>query len=165
MIQLLSMITRNRCCCTGYSFVDDKVSLYVTMFCVQLRVKLWRQLRANWEGSNHSWAAIAGSITASLATLVFCFVRGSIFCSNACSWNALGLHKVPIGRGVTPLATPTSLATHEPYSTEPPSFLSSPGYQGICNSTAAQQQGCNAEVITATSYEQAPPCTPDSMRY
>jgi hypothetical protein len=131
--------------------------------CMQLRLRLL-QLRASWEGCNNR-AAVAGSILASLATLVFCVAYGSIFCSSTCSWISPEVHKVPnINRGLLPLAAPTTLATHAPYSTEPPSFLTSPGYQGICNSTTAQQQGCAVRAVNATSHEQAQPCTPDSLR-
>ena len=137
------------------------------MFYTQLRLRAWRQLQATWEGCNNR-AAIAGSLSASLAALILCFAYGSIFCSSTCTWAAPELHRVPIERGALPpplTAAPSTLATHEPYTTEPPSFLTSAGYQGICISSAAQQQDCIAGALKASSHERAQPCTPDNMRH
>ena len=108
--------------------------------------------------------AIAGSI--SLATLVFCLVYGSIFSSSICSRSAFELRKAYVSQGAVRPAALQSLATHEPYSTEPPSFLANHRYQGICNASRPQhREACTIGPYNPSSPGQAQPCTPAALRH
>jgi hypothetical protein len=133
---------------------------------ISLRLRVGRQhLRAMSEGCTYR-AAIAGSIaSAALATLVFCLVYRSVVSSSMCMRVTPMLHEALYDdQAAVPSAAPSFLTTHEPYTTVPPSFLSSPRYQGICNASAPQQRDCSVGPYNASSPGAAQPCTPDNLQ-
>jgi hypothetical protein len=130
----------------------------------QLRLR-FLHLRAVLVASLLSPAAIAGSISASVATLVVCMVYGSVVSGSICFRAAHELRDAHVSLKAVRPAALQSLATHEPYSTEPPSFLASHRYQGICNESRPQHDACTVEAYNPSSPGQAQPCTPDSLRH
>ena len=91
---------------------------------------------------------------------------GSIVSSSICARVAPELLDAAIvSQGLVRPAALQSLATHEPYTTEPPSFLASRQYQGICNTSSPQQDECIIGTYNISSPGQAQPCTADSLRH
>ena len=122
-----------------------------------------RQSRSMREGCINRHA-VAACVSTFLLALAACWVLGGSESRGIASGWVMYQLAGPLDLSVLPLRAPTPLLTHEPYATQPPSFLASPHYQAICAPSDPQQPACSVGAYNASGPGRLPPCTPDSLR-